>query len=349
MPELLTSHGDHALYVFTPIGNIMVISHKFRRFPLRVGDDIRFANLLHLEMSDFNIIIAPYRIVLVELKELKEQLQELLERGFIQPSVSPWGAPVLFVKKKDGIELWTDYLLSTRKFFAVRLVGEKGLGYVVNGSTWYAITGGMVGGVEELNKLTVKNRYLLPRIDDLFDQLQGACHFFKIDLWPGGFVIVFIDDILAYSNSKEEHEVHLKLVLESLRKEKLYAKFSKLADILTHNLAEEPWYKSMDGNSTGGVELSLFRIELVVQAYYWAFAISLKAGGSLPEASLKIGVVLSRGQAPGGHNVISGIFDYLQKRTKDSTMYGFGGGLAGVIKGSNESIGDTLSECLGGC
>ncbi|GJU06790.1 retrovirus-related pol polyprotein from transposon TNT 1-94 [Tanacetum coccineum] len=67
----------------------------------------------------------------------------------------------------------------------------------------------------ELNKLTVKNRYLLPRIDDLFDQLRGA------------FIIVFIDDILAYSKSKEEHEVHLKLVLESLRKEKLYAKFSK--------------------------------------------------------------------------------------------------------------------------
>ncbi|GJW10589.1 hypothetical protein Tco_1576416 [Tanacetum coccineum] len=67
----------------------------------------------------------------------------------------------------------------------------------------------------ELNKLTVKNHYPLPRIDDLFDQLRGA------------FVIVFIDDILTYSKSKEEHEVHLKLVLESLRMEKLYAKFSK--------------------------------------------------------------------------------------------------------------------------
>ncbi|GKC44620.1 putative reverse transcriptase domain-containing protein [Tanacetum coccineum] len=132
---------------------------------------------------------------------------------------------------------------------------------------------------KELNKLTIKNRYPLPRIDDLFDQLRGACLFLKIDFrsgyhqlrvhedaipktafqtrykhfestvmpfgltnapavfidlmnrvckpYLGRFVIVFIDDILAYSKSKEEHGVHLKLVLESLRKEKLYAKFSK--------------------------------------------------------------------------------------------------------------------------
>ncbi|GJV86304.1 putative reverse transcriptase domain-containing protein [Tanacetum coccineum] len=79
----------------------------------------------------------------------------------------------------------------------------------------------------KLNKLTVKTHYPLPRIDDLFDQLRGACPFKKIDFQPGRFVIVFIDDIMAYSKSKEEHEVHLKLVLESLRKEKLYAKFSK--------------------------------------------------------------------------------------------------------------------------
>ena len=89
--------------------------------------------------------ITPYRMAPLELKELKLQLQELLKKGFIRPSVSPWGAPVLFVKKKDGtLRLCIDY--------------------------------------RQLNKLTVKNKYLLPRIDDLFDQLKGASIFSKIDL-----------------------------------------------------------------------------------------------------------------------------------------------------------------------
>ncbi|GKF99458.1 hypothetical protein Tco_0298241 [Tanacetum coccineum] len=78
---------------------------------------------------------APYRLAPSEMKELADQLQELSDKGFIRPSSSPWGAPVLFVKKKDG-------------------------------SLWMCID------YRELNKLTVKNRYPLPRIDDLFDQLQ---------------------------------------------------------------------------------------------------------------------------------------------------------------------------------
>ena len=83
-----------------------------------------------------------------ELKELKEQLMELLEKGFIRPSTSPWGAPVLFVKKKDGsMRLCIDYRL--------------------------------------LNQLTIKNKYPLPRIDELFDQLSGARYFSKIDLRSG--------------------------------------------------------------------------------------------------------------------------------------------------------------------
>ncbi|GJU28960.1 hypothetical protein Tco_1172549 [Tanacetum coccineum] len=98
------------------------------------------------------------------MKELEEQLQELSDKGFIRPSSSPWGALILFVKKKDG---------SFRMCIYYR----------------------------ELNKLTVKNRYPLPRIDDLFDQLQG-------------------------SSNKEEHEEHLKLILELLKKEEMYAKFS---------------------------------------------------------------------------------------------------------------------------
>ncbi|GJW98122.1 reverse transcriptase domain-containing protein [Tanacetum coccineum] len=185
---------------------------------------------------------APYRLAPSEMQELSNQLQELADRGFIRPSTSPWGAPVLFVKKKDGsFRMCIDY--------------------------------------RELNKLTVKNRYPLPRIDDLFDQLQGSSVYSKIDLRSGyhqlrvrnedipktafrtryihyefqvmpfgltnahavfmdlmnrvckpyldKFVIVFIDDILIYSRNKEEHADHLRIILELLKKEKLYAKFSK--------------------------------------------------------------------------------------------------------------------------
>ncbi|KAA0067484.1 ty3-gypsy retrotransposon protein [Cucumis melo var. makuwa] len=197
---------------------------------------------IELEPGTAPISRAPYRMAPAELKELKVQLQELLDKGFIRPSVSPWGAPVLFLKKKDGsMRLCIDY--------------------------------------RELNKVTVKNRYPLPRIDDLFDQLQGATVFSKIDLRSGyhqlrirdgdipktafrsryghyefvvmsfgltnapavfmdlmnmvfkdfldSFVIVFIDDILIYSKLEAEHEEHLHQVLETLRANKLYAKFSK--------------------------------------------------------------------------------------------------------------------------
>ncbi|GJU22079.1 putative reverse transcriptase domain-containing protein [Tanacetum coccineum] len=146
---------------------------------------------------------APYRLAPSEMKELSDQLKELSDKGFIRPSSSPWGAPVLFVKKKDGsFRMCIDY--------------------------------------RELNKLTVKNRYPLPRIDDLFDQLQvmpfgltNAPAVF-MDLmnrvckpYLDKFVIVFIDDILIYSKNKQEHAEHLKLILELLKKEQLYAKFSK--------------------------------------------------------------------------------------------------------------------------
>ncbi|KAL4379294.1 hypothetical protein GQ457_02G032210 [Hibiscus cannabinus] len=94
------------------------------------------------------VSISPYRMAPKELKELKTQLQELLDRGFIRPSTSPWGAPVLFVKKKDeSLRMCIDY--------------------------------------RQLNKMTVKNKYPLPHIDDLFDQLEGATVFSKIDLRSG--------------------------------------------------------------------------------------------------------------------------------------------------------------------
>ena len=185
---------------------------------------------------------APYRMAPLELNELKVQMEELVSKGFVRSSTSPWGAPVLFVKKKDGsLRLCIDY--------------------------------------RELNKVTIRNQYPLPRIDDLFYQLQGARVFSKIDLRSGyhqlkirsedvtktafktryghykflvmlfgltnaptvfmdlmntifqpyldQFVIVFIDDILIYSGSKEDHEEHLRVVLQILRENQLYVKFSK--------------------------------------------------------------------------------------------------------------------------
>ncbi|GJZ75913.1 retrotransposon protein, putative, ty3-gypsy subclass [Tanacetum coccineum] len=146
------------------------------------------------------------------MKELSEQLQELSNKGFIRPSFSPWGAPVLFIKKKDrSLRMCIDY--------------------------------------RELNKLTVKNRYPLSRIDDLFDQLQGSNIYSKIDLRLGYHQLrVREQDIpktafqtryghyefqvmpFGLTNApvdKTEHEEHLKAILELLKKEKLYAKFSK--------------------------------------------------------------------------------------------------------------------------
>jgi hypothetical protein len=230
----------------TPEASDIPVVREFRDvFPdelpgLPPNREIEFA--IDLEPGASPISKAPYRMAPAELKELKEQLQDLLDKGFIRPSVSPWGAPVLFVKKKDGsMRLCIDY--------------------------------------RELNKVTVRNVYPLPRIDDLFDQLKGARVFSKIDLRSGyhqlkikgedisktafrtryghyeflvmpfgltnapaafmdlmnrvfrpyldKFVVVFIDDILVYSSDRDEHVRHLKAVLQTLREEKLYAKLSK--------------------------------------------------------------------------------------------------------------------------
>nr|GEU35740.1 putative reverse transcriptase domain-containing protein [Tanacetum cinerariifolium] len=204
--------------------------------------------VFHIPIEDETLIIrapiahAPYRLAPSKMQELSNQLQEIVYRCFICPSTSLWGASVLFVKKKYGsFRMCIDY--------------------------------------RELNKLSVKNRYPLPRIDDLFDQLQGSSVYSKIDLrscyhqlrvrdedisktafrtryghyefqvmafgltnapavfmdlmnrvckpYLDKFVIVFIDDILIYSRNKEEHANHLRIILELLKKEKLYAKFSK--------------------------------------------------------------------------------------------------------------------------
>ena len=172
--------------------------------------------------------MTPHRMTPVELQELRVQQQELLNKGFIRSNTSPWGAPVLFAKKKDKtFRLCIDY--------------------------------------RQLNRVTIKNRYPLLRIDDLFDQFRGARVNSKIDLRTGyhqlrvretdipktkfrtcyvhfeftvmpfgltnapaafmdlmhmvfqpyldQFVVVFVDDILIYSQSELEHEFHLRIVL----------------------------------------------------------------------------------------------------------------------------------------
>jgi len=178
------------------------------------------------------VSMAPYRMSPAELVEFKKQIEELMAKQFIRPSTSPWGAPVLLVKKKDGSScLCVDY--------------------------------------KQLNKMTIKNKYPLPRIDDMMDQLHGSSVFSKIDLQSGyhqillkaddvqktafgsryghyeyvvmpfgvtnapavfmdymnrifrpfldKFVVVFIDDILIYSKTQKEHAEHLRLVLGVLR------------------------------------------------------------------------------------------------------------------------------------
>ncbi|GJS87478.1 putative reverse transcriptase domain-containing protein [Tanacetum coccineum] len=247
--EILRVHGERIWKAAKALMNAKVDEPKISDIPVvRDFTDVFLEDLLGLPTQrqvEFHIDLVPgatsvakypYRLTTSEMQELSEQLQELQDKGFIRPSHSLWGAPVLFVKKKDGsFRMCIDY--------------------------------------RELNKLTVKNRYPLSRVDDLFGQLRGVCPFLKIDIrsgyqklrvhddaipktafriryghfesmvmpfgltnapavlmdlmkrvykpYLGRVVIISIDDILAYSKSKEEHEVHLKLVFESLRKDKL--------------------------------------------------------------------------------------------------------------------------------
>ncbi|KAL5555306.1 hypothetical protein UlMin_037542 [Ulmus minor] len=130
---------------------------------------------------------APYRMAPVELKELQVQLQELLDKGFVRSSYSPWGAPVLFVKKKDGsMRMCIDY--------------------------------------RELNKVTIKNKYPLPRIDDLFDQLKGAVVFSKVDLRSGYHQLKIKEDDVPKSAFRTRYG-HYEFL--TLKQHQLYAKFSK--------------------------------------------------------------------------------------------------------------------------
>jgi hypothetical protein len=231
--------------VESPVEKIPVVCEYPDVFPdelpgMPPDRDIEFA--IELQPETAPISKRPYRMPPAELAELKKQLQELLDKGFIRPSTSPWGCLALFVKKKDeSLRLCVDYC--------------------------------------PLKAVTIKNKYLLPRIDVLFDQLVGAKVFSKIDLRSGyhqikirasdipktafstryglyeylvmsfgltnaptyfmylmnlvfmpeldKFVVVFIDDILVYSRNEQEHIKHLHTVHQRLRDHQLYAKLSK--------------------------------------------------------------------------------------------------------------------------
>jgi hypothetical protein len=225
--------------------DIRTVSKYLDVFPKELSGmppDREIEFVIELVLGTTPIFKRLYRMTANQLAEFKEQLQELLDKGYIHPRASPWGALVIFVPKKDGTQrMCMDYC--------------------------------------SLNKVTIKNKYPLPRIDDMFDQLKGACVFSKIDLRSGyhqlkiqasdipkiafitryglyeytimsfeltnapayfmhpmnkvfmeyldKFVVVFIDDILIFSKNEEEHDRYLRLVLLKLRENQLYAKLNK--------------------------------------------------------------------------------------------------------------------------
>ncbi|GJT23617.1 putative reverse transcriptase domain-containing protein [Tanacetum coccineum] len=234
--EIESREGTMMSYMLWMEERLAVLEKRLPGPPL--GPECKSWNLGSLK--DRSFASAPYRLAPMEMKELFEQLKELLEKGFIRPSSSPWEAPVLFVKKKDGLlHMCIDY--------------------------------------RELNKMTVKNRYPLPRIDDFLINFKVQVYIQKLiyvrgiinstfgkryghyefQVMPFGltnapmvfmdlmnrvcksyldkFLIIFIDDILIYSKSKEEHSEHLKIILDLLKKEKLRFNegFSLIAKLLT--------------------------------------------------------------------------------------------------------------------
>jgi hypothetical protein len=250
LPSLATASIHHT--TAQNLKDILVVCEFSDVFPddlhgMPLDRDVEFT--IELQPGTSPVSRQPYKMTPNELAELMIQLKELLDKGYICLSSSPWGCSTLFVKKKDqALRLCVDY--------------------------------------RPLNAVTIKNKYPLPRIDILFDQLVGAKVFSKIDLHSGyhqikirledvpkttfstrymlyeylvmlfgltnapahfmylmnsvfmleldKFVMVFIDDILVYSKSVEEHEQHIQIMLQRLREHQLYAKFSKCAFWMTN-------------------------------------------------------------------------------------------------------------------
>nr|GEV63160.1 hypothetical protein [Tanacetum cinerariifolium] len=295
---------DHALSISTPIMNNVIISHKFRNCPLCVGDDIRFANLLPLEMSDFDIIfgmdwLTEHRAT-IDCHSKRVIFGDLSNPKFIYHGSQP-GKPIKIISTLKARTLvshgWEGFLASfkdtsldgpsleshpvVQSFLDVFSDELPGLLHECEAEFAIELIPGAqpISKAPELNCITIRNGYPLSQIDDLFDQLQGAKFFSKIDLRLGyhqlrvkeqdvsktafhtryahyeflvipfgltnapavfmdlmncvfheyldKFAIVFIDDILVYSKTREEHEDHLRIVLEILRQKKLYTNFSK--------------------------------------------------------------------------------------------------------------------------
>jgi hypothetical protein len=150
--KLTTPEGKEMEFVTEPVVTAKGVANraKVNQLDSSQESEVLVVNefVIELKPSIAPIYKTPYRMATPDLAELKEHIKKLLEKGFIRPSSSPWGAPVIFVLKKDGTQrLCVDY--------------------------------------RALNEVTVKNKYSLPRIDDLFNQLRGACMFSKIDLRSG--------------------------------------------------------------------------------------------------------------------------------------------------------------------
>jgi hypothetical protein len=180
----------------------------------------------------------PYRMSSTQMIELKKQIKELLEKGFIRPSSSPWGAPVIFVEKKDGTQrMCVDYRLLNEvtiknkylQDFFDQMRGAKVFSKIDLHSGYHQ----MKIRWSDIPKTAFTTRYGLFEYTVMSFGLTNAPAYFmylmnKVFMeYLDKFVVVFIDDILIYSKTEEEHEEHLRLVLQKLREHQLYAKFSK--------------------------------------------------------------------------------------------------------------------------